>query len=266
MFKRSLEIQVGIFISAAFIILIVALTSLEDGGISFFRPRYKLNMKVDSVEGLGPGSLIQILGVPAGNVKEINIMPDNEVLVVLNLYKEFQPMVTKGSKAFIKTQGALGDMFVLIKPENNQNGVLRNGDFIEVGANTGILAAFSKDNSPLETLSDVLNNIKLMLEKINSEESEGSSVLNNLEGITRELKILLKSINDVLNDVSKDELRNLLSDLSKVIKKIEMGEGTLGAIINDPTIHSQIKTFLGASKGDKYVSDIIKQSIENSKE
>ncbi len=265
--KRSIEIQVGIFVTSAIVICIIALLSLEDGGVSFFRDRYQINLKARSVEGLGPGSVIQLLGVPIGNVKKIKLIPEksNEVLVILNIYEEFQSMIPVDSKAYIKSQGALGDMFVLIRPGDNHGELLKDEDFIELGAPTGILAALSDDNSPLDKLSDILTNIKVLLEKIGSEE-EDDNILNSLEEVTMELKTLLANINKILDGTTKDELKNLLADLSSVINKIERGQGTLGAIINDPAIHSRIKTLLGGSKADMYVHDIVRQSIKNPSE
>ena len=265
--KRSAEIQVGIFVTSAIAICIIALLSLEDGGVSFFRDRYQINLKARSVEGLGPGSVIQLLGVPIGNVKKIKLIPEksNEVLVVLNIYKEFQSMIPVDSRAYIKSQGALGDMFVLIRPGNNHGEVLKDEDFIELGTPTGILAALSEDNSPLDKLSDILTGIKVLLERVSSEE-EDDNILSNLEEVTMELKTLLANINKILDGTTKDELKSLLADLSSVVNKIERGQGTLGAIINDSTIHSRIKALLGGSKADMYVHDIVRQSIKNPSE
>ena len=265
--KRSVEIQVGIFVTSAIAICIIALLSLEDGGVSFFRDRYQINLKARSVEGLGPGSVIQLLGVPIGNVKKIKLIPEksNEVLVVLNIYEEFQSMIPVDSRAYIKSQGALGDMFVLIRPGNNHGEILKDEDFIELGIPTGILAALSEDNSPLDKLSDILTGIKVLLERVSSEE-EGDNILSNLEEVTMELKTLLANINKVLDGTTKDGLKSLLADLSSVVNKIERGQGTLGAIINDSTIHSRIKALLGGSKADMYVHDIVRQSIKNPSE
>lgn len=260
--KRWTEIQVGIFVSSAVAICIIALMSLEDGGVSFFRDRYQINLEAKTAEGLGPGSLIQLKGVPIGNVKDIKLIPNqsDKVLVVLNIYEEFQSMIPSDSKAYIKSQGALGDMFVLIKSGKAHSDFLKNGDLIELGASTGILAALSSDDSPVEKFSDILTNIKVLLERINSGE-DSDDLVKNMEDITLELKTMLSNINQILDGTTKDELKSTLSDLSQIADKIERGQGTLGSFINDPTIHTRIKALLGGSKADMYVNDIVRQSI-----
>ena len=265
--KKSTEIQVGIFVSSALVICIIALLSLEDGGISFFRGRYQLNLKAKTAEGLGPGSLIQLKGVPVGNVKDIQLIPNqsDEVLIILNIYEEYQTTIPSDSKAYIKSQGALGDMFILIKPGNNHGEFLKDEDFIDSGASAGILAALSDDNSPLEKLSDILTNIKILLERVNSNE-DNDSLVSNLEDVTLELKIMLSNVNEILDGTTKNELKSILADLSEIIDKVERGQGTLGAFINDPTIHTRVKALLGGSKADMYVNDIVRQSINNPSE
>ena len=245
MFKKSTEIQVGIFLSTAVVILIVALTSFEDGGISFFRARYELNMKAKSVEGLGKGSLVQLLGVPVGNIKEVKLLKEGDVLIVLRIYEEFKPMITEGSEAYIKTQGALGDKIIFINPGDNSREVLAEGGYVKSVTAPSILESFFEDNA---------------------QTNETSGVIGDFKNISTELKELLTELNEIAKEIPKEDLKRLVKDLSKVVRKIERGEGTLGSIINDPALHSKIKTLLGGSKGDKFVTEIVRKSIESSGE
>ena len=52
--------------------------------------------------------------------------------------------------------------------------------------------------------------------------------------------------------------------LDKILSKIDRGEGTLGALVNDPTLHESLKSALGVNQRRKTMKTIIRSSIEKS--
>jgi phospholipid/cholesterol/gamma-HCH transport system substrate-binding protein len=44
--------------------------------------------------------------------------------------------------------------------------------------------------------------------------------------------------------------------------KLDRGEGTLGALINDPSVHNQLKAMLGGSPRKNHVKSLLRTSIE----
>lgn len=53
-----------------------------------------------------------------------------------------------------------------------------------------------------------------------------------------------------------------LVKLERIIDKVDRGEGTLGALINDKSIHERIKNILGAGQKSQQVKNILKSSVE----
>jgi phospholipid/cholesterol/gamma-HCH transport system substrate-binding protein len=47
------------------------------------------------------------------------------------------------------------------------------------------------------------------------------------------------------------------------MNKIDRGDGTLGALINDRSIHERIKNILGAGQKSQQVKQILKSSVED---
>jgi phospholipid/cholesterol/gamma-HCH transport system substrate-binding protein len=54
-----------------------------------------------------------------------------------------------------------------------------------------------------------------------------------------------------------------MTKLEKIVDKVDKGEGTLGALINDRSIHDRIKNMLGAGQKTQQVKSILKSSVED---
>ena len=53
------------------------------------------------------------------------------------------------------------------------------------------------------------------------------------------------------------------ADLKRVTKKVSSGEGSLGAIINDPTVYEDLKEVLGNVKRNRVLRELVRYSISN---
>ncbi len=59
-----------------------------------------------------------------------------------------------------------------------------------------------------------------------------------------------------------DKLGRSIDKLDLILAKIEKGEGSLGALINDPSIHNQLKALLGGSPRKNNIKSLLRTSIE----
>ena len=50
------------------------------------------------------------------------------------------------------------------------------------------------------------------------------------------------------------------------MEKIDEGQGTLGGLINDPTVHDDLKTILGGAKKSKLLKFLIHQATKGGEE
>jgi phospholipid/cholesterol/gamma-HCH transport system substrate-binding protein len=62
--------------------------------------------------------------------------------------------------------------------------------------------------------------------------------------------------------LKKGSFDRSLTKLEKIVDKIDRGEGTLGALINDRSVHDRIKNILGAGQKNQQVKQILKSSVE----
>lgn len=55
---------------------------------------------------------------------------------------------------------------------------------------------------------------------------------------------------------------DMILPMASVLKKIDTGHGTLGALINDPSLHNRISSFFGDSPRNKFLKPIVRDSIQ----
>lgn len=63
-----------------------------------------------------------------------------------------------------------------------------------------------------------------------------------------------------------NELAAAAADLRTIVGRVEQGEGSLGALINDPTVYEDLKTVLGNVKRNRILRALVRYSISRSDE
>jgi phospholipid/cholesterol/gamma-HCH transport system substrate-binding protein len=124
----------------------------------------------------------------------------------------------------------------------------------------GFDATLDKFDQTITTLNELLVEIK-----------KGEGILNALiydKNLTEKLDQTVTSINSVSREISAEdgllmELKETASNLRKISERLEGGEGTLGALINDPTIYDSVKGLLGEAERSKFVRAAVRYLIEN---
>ena len=58
------------------------------------------------------------------------------------------------------------------------------------------------------------------------------------------------------------QVKGSLDRLNNILGKIDRGEGTLGALINDSSLHDQLKSLVGGTQRKDHVKSLMRTSIE----
>lgn len=245
----SKQLKVGAFTVGGVIVFMVSILLLG-GGQFLFKSTYQLRVQFDQVQGLSRGSIVTLSGFPVGNVSEIRFVPgsDNFLEVVMDIDKAYANRITKGSVANVKTQGALGDKYIFIDPSKETSELLRDGDLLISGETGDFIDQIAAKGSQFSVVMDTVNEAHIFLKNLNS------------EGNSRKLiKSLVESTQSVkqLSDKGRDET---LEKLNSILDKLDRGDGTLGALINDPSVYKKITGFLGESRREKFLSPLIDET------
>lgn len=254
--NRNETIKVGLFVVAGLVIFAASIILI--GGDKFlFKDHYNLNVKFDQIQGLSTGSVVSYSGITIGNVSSVNVAKDNGGIVLgLKLDQEYQNIITESAIASVRTQGALGDKYIYIQPGDLNAKALKENEFLTTDTGGDIMDMLLKKGDELSKVIKTAEELTKIFQQINAEGRAGS--------IAKHLDQLLVESTKLVSDVrGKGELSNSLAKLESILLKIDQSQGTIGALINDPTVHRQLVKLLGGKKRNNYLKPLIRATITN---
>lgn len=252
------QIKVGIFLASGITVLLVTIFMLGSNK-SMFQEVVELRSYFDSVQGLNKGAVVSLAGVKVGNIEEMKFDEKRNLVEIISIIdSDYKNKIKKDSRIEIRTQGALGDKFLYITPGSAAAEPIVSGDELPSDYGNDILSVISKRGSESENLFDILKDIKKITHSL-AENNKVTHITNNLDKVSFNMVQLTERMNSAIKNGNLD--RSLLK-LERIIDKVDRGEGTLGALINDKSIHERIKNILGAGQKNQQVKNILKSSVE----
>ena len=82
---------------------------------------------------------------------------------------------------------------------------------------------------------------------------------NQTQTMVKEGKMLLSD----LRGKDNKELKEAIQRLNNILGKIDRGEGSLGALINDPVVHERLTSLLGKPPRNSYLKPLIRATIKS---
>ncbi len=267
--RRTVEIRVGIFVAIGLLMTITSIFLLG-GDRVLFTSYMDLKVHFKEVQGLAPGSVVSLRGVVIGNIDQIKFdETTKELIAILKVESSYNPMLTEGSTAEIKTQGALGDKIVYVTPGPASSKPLPDGGTLLALEGTDLMSVITSRGEGVTRVFDIINELYALVKSINSE-GRVSTILNHLSTASGKLTDTLTQTQTMIEEMRRiipkdDQLSKSLTHLNSILSKVDSGKGTLGALINDPAIHSQLQSFLGTSSQSKYLKGVLRSTIQESK-
>jgi phospholipid/cholesterol/gamma-HCH transport system substrate-binding protein len=260
---------VGLFVILGIGVIMVSILMLG-GDRTFLKSFVSLRAQFEQVQGLNKGSIVSLSGINIGNVEKIAfVQGTNQLEVIMRVEKSYLPRITEGSRVEIRTQGALGDKFVFLTPGPSTNSPLKDGDQVEVAAASDFLNVLSERGKETERVFDIINDVHKITKTISSGDRLEKMLTNfvktsdNLNEATQQAKSLAQSLNA---NTTQKQLKDSIEKLESILSKLDKGQGTLGALINDSSLHSQLKSLLGGTQRKDHIRNLIRTSIEKSDE
>ncbi|NTV97978.1 MAG: MCE family protein [Chlorobiaceae bacterium] len=214
------------------------------------------------MQSLAENNFVSISGKRIGTVSKMGFLNRNDSLFVvaeLKLKNEFAPLVTKDSRATIKSLGILGDKFIDIK--TGKGSKVKEGDYIALQTEDSMSNLTDKAASAFEKINvllDHLNSGKGMAGRIVSDEKMGTDLVEtvaNLKAATSELSTLSKKASHgegllpkLLNDKTLannttqtiDRLNKAAQQTETLIGRINDDKGTLGQLTSNPALYNNL--------------------------
>ena len=269
------EAKVGVVVILGAIVL--SYMTFKVGGFSLGDKGYRVSVVFPTVLGLEKRAPVRISGVAVGTVEEINLEKRGGAIVALLINQGIE--IPKDSSANIASSGLLGDRFVEILPGQSKasladQGTMRSSvnkgasveqltgqvsDLItrfvkvadDVGAVTASLRGAFGTKEGEQSMKDIVEQVRSLTKGIDdfvrsNQKSMGNSISN------------LEAFSDFLNK----EGQALLKSLTKITKKIESGEGTVGKLIYDQGAYDKLSGTLDDLGGSLKSVQLITKKVE----
>ncbi len=263
--SSSTQLKVGIYLAIGIAVILASIFFLGADKALFTR-YIRLHAHFEEVQGLAIGSVVSLSGVTVGNVEDIVFLPEKNALdLKLKINENYINRIRKGSQVEIRTQGALGDKFVFIIPSSPKEPAVNEGDVLDVAKATDVFGIISERGKETSQIFDIINELHKAVYSLNAN-NRLAHTMANIESASSNLSLASKDAQNAFAQLnlnnSGQKLGSSLEKLDTILTKIDRGEGTLGALINDPTVHNQLKTFLGGSSRKNHVKSLLRTSIE----
>jgi len=261
----SNQVKVGIFFVVGLLILLAVFDFVGD--IPFFRNEFKLRTYFDSIGELRQGNPVKLEGYDVGKVSNISVQ-DRKIEVEFTVNKDIG--IRKDSVASINLTSLLGTSYINLTFGTPDSPVAVAGDVLPsqnpadinqilakvdsaVGSIDGALSGLDVFGSNKEQLSNIVNNIDIVLEDVkegkgtigklfkdDSLYNEAESTFSNVNEITASIKEGKGTIGKLFTDESLyNDAKVALTSLGQLSKKISDSDGTLGKLINDDTLYNE---------------------------
>ncbi len=271
----SKEFKIGLLAIISSVLLYTGFNFLK--GSDFLSSNNTYFAVYDRVDGLTISNPIQVNGLTVGRVANIQILQNqnNKLLLTLEIRKDLQ--LGNQSLAILTDNGLLGGKMIDLKIGKIQR-VLQNKDTLKAQRAEGMIAQLTEKADPLVAKADsIMSNINQLTKALADSREDMQEMLSNLNGISstlnntlaqndldqiiRNLKqlssnllilerqfhpvvanmdSLTKKFNNLAIEKTVKEMNNSMQNLNQILKKVNEGEGTLGALANDDSLYTNL--------------------------
>lgn len=257
---KNLERKVGIFVLFALVMLSVIFFFMgKERGI--FTTKYLLFLTVDSGSGFIEGIPVKLLGFKIGKVRSLALTQEAKVRVALEINKEYQRLIRKGSVARLLKEGFIGDTVIEVTVGPSSGKIIEDKGEIPFERMGGI-EEFAKEIKP------VLQEVKETISYINNPEGDIKKAITNIERLTEGLLATKDNLDELLK-----EAKGTIKEATPAITSMDnIGKKTLPVMDKTAVVMDKIFTITSDTekvlkklpeimdKVDKVMNDIIKLS------
>jgi phospholipid/cholesterol/gamma-HCH transport system substrate-binding protein len=252
MAKKSSELWVGIFVVIGIFLFVAMTMKIEKFQIGT-KAGYPLNIYFDSAAGLSPDAQVRIAGVRVGDVEKV-ALENGKAKVRFRLPKDV--VLYKDAKAYLKSEGFLGEKYVEITSGTPGNPKLEPNGVVEQGSPPADVEQFLSNMSAVrEDLKEVIKPLGDVLKAIDPKKVE--EIVSNVDKFSGQLTILAKDSKETI-----ERAKGAFSSMEDIGEKVKKGEGTLGKLITDEAIYQDAKEVVEKVKESAEALKNVSEKIE----
>ncbi len=260
--KTNPELKAGIFVLCGMLLTFAAILTL--GGFDdLVHSQYEVQAKFKDVSGLGKGSVVRSGGIQIGRVTGMKFDPSYKLVLVTLLIKEqYKSRVREDSEAQMLTQGVLGDKYVEILGGSSESPIAKAGYVLPSAGATGIAKMLKGGENVVDLLEKNLHNLKIITESF-AKDQKSEVFFTNLTETSQSINSVMAALN---KGRGAHELNRTLKNIRILTEKLNRGEGTVGALLNDATLYEDLKHLIGGANRNSILKFFVRQAVKSSDE
>lgn len=260
--RMETEVKVGLFVSLGIGLIMLAILLLGSAENILSR-KITYTIHVANVEGLIQGAKVVLGGVSIGTVHDITFDPKtHNIRVELAITHEAGEWIHSDATAEISTQGVLGDKFVALNPGSETLPRMASGAEIPFMPTKGLTQFLSRSDQLVVTLNSLAVNLDQLVRTFNTG-NRSELFFQGMASTARNLSTATSKLNQQLDSL---KLNKVVSNLESITDKINGGTGTLGALINDPSLYDNAKLLVGEVNRNRIMRNLVRQTIKDSED
>ena len=275
--KLSREVKTGIIVIGGILLFIMGFSYLKSTPI--FDNSKTFYAVYPNVGGLQSGTTVSINGFSVGKVNDIKFLDEKgNLLVTFTVGNDFK--FSKNSLVELYDTGIIGGKGLQIRPVFDATGIAQSGDTLQSETRPGITDLAQQKLTPLvrkfesaisgadsvlvnvnsvldsktkRELKEVIGGLNILLTSLNKSATSLNSVLEgnrekldnsfkNFDVLTSNFAKLSDSLNSAGLGRTLASLESTMASLDQVAQKIENGDGTLGLLMNDKELYSNLNS------------------------
>ena len=243
----------GVFVVIGILLLVLMTLKVEKFQVGK-KVGYALNIYFDSAAGVDQNSPVRVAGVRVGEVEKV-ILENGKAKVTFHL--PLQVTLYKDAKAYLKSEGFLGEKYVEITPGTPGYPKLEPNGVVEQGAPPADVEQFLSNMSAIrEDFKDVMKPLGDVLKAVDAKKVE--KVINNIDKFSGQLTGLAKDSKETIQ-----KAKDAFAGIEDIGDKVKKGEGTLGKLITDDAIYQEAKKTVETAKE---AVETVKSATESAKQ
>lgn len=233
--ENNNNIKLGLFITIGTVCFILTLYYLG-AKQNLFGNTFEIKAIFNNVNGLRKGNNIRFSGIDVGTVKDVTILDDTTIVVLMMLDESIHPYIKTDAVAALGNDGLMGNKLINIRPGNSSTQTVQEGETlhsINELDTEDMLRRLEQTNRYVSSITESLMNIA---QKIDNGEGSLGKILNDTN-LSNDLTATMGNVRELSAETAK-----LTRSIGRSLGKIETKDNTLGILLNDTSMAADLQT------------------------
>lgn len=293
------KVQLGILVSAALLIFIVAVYLIGNRQ-NLFQKSVPITAVFSNVNGLMPGNNVRYSGINVGTVRSLEMINDTVIKIHMAIDEKIIHHIKKDAIATIGSDGLVGNMIVNIIPGKgpsvsvqandniksyskirtedilstlsvtNENAAILTANLLkitkEITQGHGTVGMLINDTTMANNLKETLSNLKMASERTNHSVASLQELLHSLQQENNVISLInspetSQKIEQIIDRIhhSSGDIDSVITNLNSTILNIKEGDGLLNYLANNPDLVQEVDSTM---KNVHIASERLNENLE----